>query len=435
MIAVKKYLFTCIGVFLCWPLVAQTKSINLIDALNLALENNDQISNLIREEEIQMQRHKILRTQLFPNVSANGGYNEFIQDTRVAFIDNFIPASEINDAKTTGLNGNVNANLGLTSLIKTFAQLKASRGNMEASKADNLAETSRLLLLVAQTYFDAHSSQSMAAWTLAKMEDSKRIAELAKLKLDLGAIDSLEYYQAQINFQTDLVAYRDAEVLKKEYFNSLGVWLGQDESFELESPSFTFPAKDIEARAPEILALENRIKANKSSQTVNRLNLLPELNFFSGYGLSNQSFENGIVAQNRAVGFSYGLSLSLSIGDVKNSFHQAKINRLERSSMELTLQRLQRERKNQLELENLKRENAKLTLSARNINVKLSELALQQGVNKYELGAIDIIELRVLQNQRLNNQIEALKAQNTAFNFDLQVLSRNGQLVFFLSKN
>ena len=102
-----------------------------------------------------------------------------------------------------------------------------------------------------------------------------------------------------------------------------------------------------------------------------------------------------------------------------------KINRIQYQGLEMQFARLQLERQQQINLYNEKFDNAKLNLAAREMSVKMSDLALQKGTLQYEMGVISLLELRMLQNQSLNNQIDLLTAKNTFVMFELDMIAQN----------
>ena len=242
------------------------------------------------------QRHKILRTQLFPNVSLNGNYNEFIQDTRVAFFDNFIPASEIKDAKTTGLNGSLNANFSLTKFIQAFVQTKSNNQDRSALEQNNIAESNRLLMLVAQTFLDGYMSQSLVKINKLKLEDSKRIADLSDIKIKLGSIDSLEFYQAQINLQNDLVAFRESSTLLTEYLNSLRIWTGKSLESGLRLEELKHSSPQYNPMSPRLRAIEFEMAAQKSQYQSDFWNFVTRtFPFFQDMDIPTNPFKTALL--------------------------------------------------------------------------------------------------------------------------------------------
>ena len=406
---------------------------SLIDCLNEAVKNNDQFLKLKSDEKIKRLEHRMVKSQLIPSLTAGINSNEYIQDSRIAFIDDIIPASEINDAKTSGFSNSLNASVNLTDFVQSFANIKASKLDREAYSLDLTIQLNQLIQTVTNLYFSTYEQQEKCRFLSQKKEASEELMRISQLKLKLGAIDSLTYYQALLNLELDDISLRNAQTEYERSISSLRIWMNTNEVFELDQPELEIKNLKSTGPFPEIVALDLRIENQKVSKRALNWNYLPDFTLFSGYGYSNQTFQNGLVAQNRAIGTSYGLTLNYNFGSIKNNLHQQKISKLRIENTQLSRDRILKERKRDAELLDLELANSQLNLSAIERSVSIAIRAYNNATTQYELGGIDLVELRRLQNQLSENQINLVQAKTQYSSTQLKKAALYGNLETILA--
>jgi outer membrane protein TolC len=386
---------------------------------------------------IREQNRKILQTGLLPEISVSSNVNQFVQNSTVVFADNILPTSQVNGAQTYGLSAAISSNFNLMDFSQTISDLKAQRYADQASSWKNVEEKNAIIILVCKNYFDCVISQELTSAAKDKVENSEYILETSKLKLEIGEADSLEYYQTLINYEQDKNSSLIIDILYQENINNLKLLLGIESSalLSLDTNILTKSEIDFMNRSlfysdstMTVKVIDNELKRLKVERYSIFLNLLPQVSIFAGYGYSNQTMQNGIVEQNRALGYSYGVNVSYNIGLAKNTIHRKKVLQLEEDNLSIELNDQQLFSQNRydllrLELNRLIQQNA-----SNNALLKLSERSMQNALIGYEIGTATLTDFRLSQNQYLNSRIEYKRTQSDYLICLLELLGLSNSL-------
>ncbi|GEM_PF-6865833 len=370
------------------------------------------VTSLENLELISRLNKRIQQTGLLPSLSASGSYNQFIQNSSISYIDNILPTSTILNARSTLLSGSATASIDVTGLGRSIYAVRAAHYDTKDQKLETIQQKNALVLQVADLYTNCILSELTVEQLYKRVEDSKRLLQIASTNLTSGAGDSASFLMANINLENDKIAFQEASLafaqLKESFSILLGLPISSELSFEsLESTILHLPSKEehVPSSSMDLLRLEFQLKQSINLKRSTFFNLFPSISFFGGYSLSDQRFQNGIFAQNKAFGPTYGLGVSYSLGQVKNAIHQSRIQGLtaENLSLQLSRQRMQK----QAELNHLDRTSKHLlsTYDSRLSIAQASRSAFEKIEMRYEAGKINISEVRNSQNQLLLAEI------------------------------
>lgn len=402
----------------------QNSPLTLSDCLLRAFDQNSGFHTIKNLEIIRKQNQRIQNTALFPQLSLSSNLNQYVQNSKVIFIENLLPPSEINGAKTFSLTANFNSNMNLTSFGQALVEIKAQRYADKANYSRDVTIKNNIILLVCQTYFDCLLNQEVHAACKDKMEVSKSIVEISRQKIELGATDSLEYYQALIQYQQDVTTFRSTQSLLTKALNSLKLLLNisNETNLSLDTSIFIKPQKKT--------ILKSTIKQDSSvliSSLYNDLNelkirtqgsywqMLPNLSLFAGYGYSNQTFQNGIVQQNSALGFSYGINITYNFGTVKNAVHQTQILKTQSANLQLEIEKQKTEVLNKHEDLFLKSKELEQAILSNQLIKQMALLTLERSIKAYKLGSASLADVRASQNQLLNANLKLKRSISDLF--------------------
>ena len=177
-----------------------------------------------------------------------------------------------------------------------------------------------------------------------------------------------------------------------------------------------------------IRSIVNDLKRVKQERNINFFDLIPNMSAFSGYGYSNQTMQNGIVAQNRALGYSYGLNVSYNFGQVKNTIHKRKILQLETDNLNFNLNDQQMISQNRFDLLSLKLNQLNKKNISNDALLDLSAKSLRKVLKSYEMGTVTLTDVRLSQNQYLNTKIENKRTQSDYFICYIELLGLSNSL-------
>ena len=194
-------------------------SINLSDALSLALENNP-ITNAAREE-IRAAEADALQAGLWDNPTLGAEIEEFGSD-RGGF----------GDADTT---------LSISQTIPLGGDRGRARDTASAwaraATADLVLRRTRLLASTAQAYVDAQAASETLSLRTELLEIANNSAEAIRSRVDAGRASPIERNRAEMLVGLATIAANDAESAQAAANDQLvAIWSGNVLSEELTSP-------------------------------------------------------------------------------------------------------------------------------------------------------------------------------------------------------
>ncbi len=411
--------------------------LTLEDCLEKTIDKNSDFLSIQNMEIIREQNRKILKTALFPELSFSSDINQFVQNSKVVFTDNILPVSEITGARTSGMTASVNTGLNLVDWGQTVVQLKAQNYSYQAQNIKDNQSKNEIILMVCKTYFDCLISQEIGRVVYEKIENSQQIMSLAALKVEIGASDSLEYYQALINYEQDVNSGILVNSMLVESKNNLKILVGLGFTNEFNLDNSLLNINDLKLNSssvwdPEttlqLISLENDLLEIQKLEKANRWDILPDISLFAGYGFSNQTFQNGIVQQNTALGFSYGLSVNYRFGSVKNTIHQNNVLKIQESNKILQINNQKNVEQNEFNSLQLRIEQLSLLTKSSQTVMIMTQRTLKNSMLNYELGSMTLTDLRFTQDQYLNSKIELNRVLADYFICHLELYAQTNNL-------
>lgn len=404
--------------------------------LKLVVESN-RFSTLENLELLNRCNLRIQQTALFPSIAANGGYTLFVQNSSIAYNENVLPPSTIQDARSTALSGSITAGVDVVQFGQAAFRSQATSRENEALAADYRGERNAFLREAAKLYSDCVISKQTIRQLEQQLELSLGLVRIAETGLRSGQSDSLSFLQATINAEKDRIALRTAQLDWIKLIDQLKVILNQDvdQSIELEENIDAVVARvsEWEARATKgevwkMQAAEFRLKQARNEHIANYFSFVPSITFFGGYSISDQRFQNGIFARNKGFGPTYGLTLSYSFGQVKNAFHQEKITSLSMENRRLELERIYLE--TQIEQKHLHLTTVHLQdeLAGRNLILKTAKRTLEMRIVAYQSGKVGINDVREAQLELMAAEIGLNQAKTALIQAKLEEIAQSTDL-------
>ena len=408
--------------------------LTLWDCLAIASEKNIDIRSLEMLNEINTEELKMTRTGLLPDISANANISEAIQDSRIRFIDDIIPPSEITGARTNGQSMSLNTNLNFTSFAASIATNKAGRFNVLAQENSQIDEQNRILLGIATAYLDALIRTETQTIFLHQVESSENLFRIAEHQIKLGVMDSATYYQAMVHLEEDYLSKAELEIQVSYFTRELLRLIGLDKKevvlddlTNVNMAGLIVAQSSIDSNAV-LRQKQAEIQALKHAKRAGQINYLPSLSAFAAYGFSNQTFQNGIVVQSTYLGPSYGLGITYQLTSIKQAKHQVEIAKIQSDIALEQLLDIEVRLKNDLDRINAEIEQLKITIQIKEKLAEIAEMNLAAGITGFEVGRYSIFELRTFQMSVLQAKLEAKASVTDLVYKQLEKLALTGDL-------
>jgi len=407
---------------------AQTATVTLQEAVEIALENNYQLKQAQNNLDLADTRVFSARADFTPalNGSLSGSRNvgrQFVQEDL-----------SFDDRTTYSFSGNLNANLTVFNGFRNIANLRQSRADKASQDESYSRLRESIIFNTASRYLQVVLNEELLKIAESSLEASISQLEQVNAQVEVGARPTVDLFN-----QEALVANDELTVIQRR--NALEVSKAQlirimqdDDISEVET---SVPAVDelsimpldlnlnemIEtalASRSDFKAQEFTIEGNRQEQTIVRSQLLPSITASAGIN-SRYSDQFSLPGQDGAVPFpdqffdqqinrSIGFSISIPILNRWN-------NRTNLESAHVQL------RNSQLELENIRFQITEEVRQAYNDYQSIiqelesserariaAERAYETEQQRYEIGSSTLIELNLANANFVQAQSERISA-------------------------
>ena len=202
----------------------------------------------------------------------------------------------------------LNFNLGLSA--NTFANLRRSRQNEDASDADAQASEQNLVSAVTQQYLLALQTEARAQLQDTLVTSNQLQLDLARAKAGVGSATSLDVMRAEVAVGQQQVAalraHNTADVAMLQLFQQIGVpkpdQVTLTSQFQVTEPTMTVQSLLAEAEQsnPTLTAARHRREVAQTSYRAAQGAYLPSLNASASFGGFSQKYKDGDYLVNQA---------------------------------------------------------------------------------------------------------------------------------------
>lgn len=410
--------------------------LSLDEAIKKVFSNNFDVS--MSELDLAVARNNVSpgNAGLLPSVGLNGGGNYSNNYTKLKFAGG-IPSSE-GGAQNTGYNASIGLNYtvfnGFASL-RTFDKLKEAENLSEAQLRLTLENA---IITVIGLYYDQARLQTDLAALNENLELSRTRLERVKTSRDLGAANSLDVLNAQLDLHNDSMAILNVENQLGAVTRQMNQIMGESITNEFLVPTNVGAFQAMSLDSILMLAKNNNtalvmagIQEKMADLDIDlaRANSMPTISLTSAYGYNASQNGRGIVLEQSSLGFSSGISISIPIfngGKVKTAMENAGYamdkSKVQRSKNELSVEREVYDYWNNYQY-------YKQLQEVETKNLSVAELSLKRSEDSYRLGQITSLELRQAQLQVLNSKNRISAAMFNMKKMEYQLLRMAGALV------
>ncbi|PHR47349.1 MAG: hypothetical protein COA32_07985 [Fluviicola sp.] len=406
------FLSTCFSVF-------SQEELSAKKAVMVALENNFQMQIAEKQIEVAEKNNKWSEAGLFPTVDLTAGYNHSVVDnTNNPFT--FTPGLIYNGQINPGINVNWN-------IFSGFA-VKISKDRLNQLESQSNGNYS---LILENTAYDVLQAYYNALFQDSQLENLKDILELTKKqyqyeesKQKLGQSNHLEVVQMRNQLLSDSINIMQQKVVRDNAYRNLLLLMNVPEedltgnSFPSLVDSLGVPLESFqkEKLIEEITANNQNLKnqlinleLQKTNTDLQRSFLYPTLTAQLGASPSFGNFralnDENLNASTQQISYFANVSLRYSLFDNWKNKRAVEVSKIQEEISEMNVKELEKQLlANSHNLANLYEiRNHLVNVSSE--NVAYAQQAYKMGLDRYNLGSINSIDLLQLRNSYLNAKL------------------------------
>lgn len=388
-------------------------------AVMVALENNFQMQIADKQVEIAEKNNKWSEAGLFPTVDLTAGYNHSIVDnTNNPFT--FTPGLIYNGQTNPGINVNWNLFSGFAVKI-TKDRLEQLEGQSNGNYSLILENTAYDVLLA---YYDALFQDSQLENLKDIFELTKKQYEYEENKQELGQSNHLEVVQMRNQLLSDSINIMQQKVVRDNAYRNMLLLMnvpeeeltGNDFPALVDSLGVPLDSFDKEELTEEITANNQNLKnqlinleLQKTNTELQRSFLYPTLTAQLGASPSFGNFRtlNGeeMNASTQQISYFANVSLRYSLFDNWKNKRAVEVSKINEEINEMNVQEMEKQlfanSQNLVDLYEIR--NHLVNVSSE--NVAYAQQAYKMGLDRYNLGSINSIDLLQLRNSYLNAKL------------------------------
>lgn len=432
----KKIIFSLVMLLSCTALqvVAQEK-LSLQQAIEIALQNNYDIRLVGNDVQIAKNNVNLGNAGLLPRVDASfseGGGRQNTTRTQ----------SNGNQQTLTGVR-NTNMSYGVALGWTIFDGLQMFTNYERLKELQKLGEVNAKAVVlttisnVVNAYYTVSKEQQLVVARDSALDVSKLRLRIANNKLSIGRGSKLDVLAATVDYNTDTAAYLQEINLLKNAKVGLNQVMARtlETDFSTDNTITIDHTLDYAVLSTQMEQLNPGLQNAFINKKVAELNLkqvkgqrYPVIGVNGGYEFQKSASPTGFNTQQRANGFTYGLTASVNIF---NGFLQRQNERnakIQISSSELSLEKTRQDIGAQLLASYQDYSTSLSLLSVEKNNVDVARQNLDITLEKYRLGSIAPLELREAQRNSIDAISRYLEAQYQAKLTEISLKEISGTL-------
>ena len=413
-------------------IVQKGESLNLQQAIALALETNYQIRISRTQEQISRLNTSYGNAGFLPIVTGNAQTNPTLQNIRQSYFSAVQPDQRLfgvnNRVATAGINVTWTVFDGLGMFI-TLDRLKEVVRVNEVNTRANIEQT---VANVATAYYDVIRQLQQLLSLRQALDISRDRLELARATYEVGTRSKVDYLSARVDYNADssaLIAQEQLVSNAKILLNTLLVRDPQTE-FSVRDTIIVRPNLALDQLQQSLAnnnpllvqAALNRRLANYDTRLL-RAQQLPQLDFLAGYNYTDVNNQGGFgVKTGRNDVANYTLRATVPIfngGNQKRLIQNARIAEIasqyqeadQKNQLQSTLSQTFSQYQNNLRLVNVEVQNYQIA----NENVDIA-------YDRYRVGFSTAVEFRDVQRNAVAAQARLIDAEYNAKAAEIELL-------------
>jgi outer membrane protein TolC len=407
------------------------------DAVDVALENNYDIK--IAEGNVASAENSssIFNSGYLPTISASGGANYNVNDSKVEFQDG--REQEANGAQTYSFSGNVSLNYTIFNGLGrkyNYARLKENY-NLSELQARQVIENS--ILNIFTIYYDVARLTQNVTSQYETLDISRRRLQRARFGYEYGQNTQLDVLNAEVDYNNDSITLRNLSLELSNVKRDLNVLLGRDVNIDfavdttinyMQGLAFDDLMDFALKNNVTVLQNEGLLRTAEYGVKVEKSALIPSIALSAAYNYNDRFNDpTSFFRHQTSMGPTVNANLSWNLFDGGLT----KV-RIQNSLIEVQNQEVARQQNLQVLRRNVNNawafyENALFVLEAESKNLQTNQLNFERTLEQQKLGQITSIEFRQAQLNLLNAQLNYNQAKYAAKTAELALLQISGNLM------
>lgn len=419
---------------------ATEQSIDLREALQIAMERNLSLRQSANEVELSEANVSQQRAAFYPNLNLSAGPSlrfgrSFDQTT-----------ARLTDQRSEGLSLGASSNVNLFNGFADVAGLEESRLNREASESNFDRDRQNILYQTTSQYLQVFLTEE-----LIRVEEENLAAQRLQLESIEAAYEAGNRPIADVLQQRTAIAQaeqrlittqRDYELARLQLMQTLHLTPLSEVTFE-EPPADLFAASDAEYDAAglvrqalddreDVMAQRLRIDAAGQGVRVARSGYLPSvsLNASTGtnYSSLNEQFAFSDQLSNVNPNGSVGLSVAIPIFDRRQTKAAVERAQVSLSNEQLALEMLEQEVAFAVQQSLLDHQTARAQLEVAERQVESAEESVRAAEARYGVGASTLLEVTEARSSLVEAATSRLQAIYNVIDTEMAIAFAAGRL-------
>lgn len=405
------------------------------DAISIALQNNFNIQIVRNDVQVAKNNNTILNAGFLPEVVATGSQDNSVSNTQQRFFDG--RNRDVTGARTNSLNGSIMLDWTIFQGFNMFIAKSTYEELQEIEELESRMVIENTVASVIITYYDVVSTQLRTLVSREAVDLSNERRELVKYKLDLGSASQIDLYQAMVDLNADSSALLQQEGRLRSLKADLNILLGRDAAtpFEVKDSLVLDPNLNYQELLQKVQNQNSEVFLARRNLSLADLNTrfwksqyYPSVGLYGGYNYVKSESEVGLLQSNLNEGPVYGVRARFNIFSgfyTRRNVTNAKI-RYRSSELELKQTNLQVQNELYKVYTNYQTNLLLLHLEQKNMSTARENFKIAS--EKFRLGTIDNIELRVAQQNLISAENRFVEARFQAKTSETELLRLSGEI-------
>ena len=423
-------------VFWCTTIQAQ-EVLTKEEAVAQTLENNFGIKIANNNLKIADNNKSLLNSGFLPTLDGIAGANYDQNDQEATFQDGSVRA--IDGAETTRYNASLNVNYTLFDGLGRWYDYKRLKEeyNLSELQARETIETTMIQLFT--VYFEAARISENIDVLEETYANTKDRLQRATYSFEYGQTNKLDVLNAEVDLVNDSINLMNQRQLLRNTQRDLNIVLNREleVTFDVDTTVTFLPALKMEEFLGEGQENNVRMLQAKSNMTINDYSLksaksifLPTIGLTGSYGWNEGNFPaTNFLSSSTSTGVSAGVNLTWNLFDGGRGITQIKNARILLDSQDIQQNQIEMEVKRDIANANGDYMNRLKIYRLQEQNVITATDNYNRSNERYKLGQITSVELRLAQINLLNAKTSKNLAKYNAKLAELQLLQLTGQLL------
>ncbi|RKT00649.1 outer membrane protein TolC [Flavobacterium sp. 123] len=434
----SKYIFkTLVLVLFCALKINAQEILTVDDAIKIALENNYEIKIASNNLLIDKANVSYGNAGMLPKATATIVDNNGIQKLSQTRADGTV--NNLDNARSNSLNYGVGLDWTVFDGFKMFAKKE------QLDELKKLGDAKLKLTIITKisdvnaTYYDlVQQQQQLMALDSTIVISNQRLA-LAKNRFTIGKASKLEVLNAQVDLNTDKVAF----LRQKELYTNTKILLNQILAREakIDFKVMDTILVDNKLVLAELSALAEKQNPQLETQIINKkiseLQLkqikaarYPTIKLNTAYNFSESHSSLGFTTQSSARGLNYGFSASLNIFDGFSQNRNETISQIQIDNSKIAIDQQNLALQSQLAISYQTYLTNLELIALEEKNEAIAKQNLTITLDKFRIGTITTLEFRTAQLNYVNATVRYSNAQFQAKLSEIALRELAGNLNF-----